>query len=92
MEESVHLGGEVKWISKYFQPLKTLAASFRNSLHRAYIKEEKDFALKQVIILSKKLVYQIILRAFKKPDIKRFRKDGLCVTRIGYSELICDED
>ena len=92
MEESDNLEGRAKWISKYFQPLKTLAASFRNSLHKAYIREEKGFALKQVIIPSKSPVHQTILRAFKKPDIKRFRKDGLCVTRIGYSELICDED
>ena len=80
MEESDNLEGRAKWNSEYFQPLKTLAASFRNSLHGAYIKEEKDFALKQAIILTKKLVYQTILRAFKKSDIKKFRKDSLCFT------------
>ena len=89
--ESSDLECEMEWVPTYFRPLRDLAASFRNSLREAYIEEEKDFELAQAIMPSK-LVHQTILRAFRGSNIKNYRKDGLCVTRIGYSELIQDED
>ena len=82
IQEEVYLRKRTKLTPEYFQPLKKLVISFRDSLHGAYINEENKFKLTKPILPSRIPIHKSIICAFQEVRI-----DRLLVSRIPLKEL-----
>ena len=78
-----HLLSNTRWTPEYFQPLRSLADSFRQCLFTAYCNDEKGFKVAEPIRPPPEgSVHQLILNIFRE-----LRMDGFGVTPIDYKEL-----